>query len=68
MQERLQCVEEEIPRCESAIAATEGSLGNYVSAEETQRLAALLGNLREQHGSLSMEWEELMLQLEEQGA
>jgi ATP-binding cassette subfamily F protein 3 len=68
MQDRLSFVEEEIPRCESAIAVTEQSLGSYVSAEETQRLSALLANLREQHTSLSAEWEELMLQLEEQGA
>ncbi len=68
MQERLSFVEEEIPRCESAIAVTEGSLGSYVSGEETQRLSAALGNLREQHASLTAEWEELMLQLEEQGA
>ena len=67
MQERLAFVEEEIPRCESAIAVKESSLGSYVSAEETQRLTAVLANLREQHGSLSEEWEELMLQLEEQG-
>jgi len=68
MQDRLGVVEEEIPRCESAIAITESTLGNYVSAEETQRLTAVLANLREQHASLSAEWEELMLQLDEQGA
>jgi ATP-binding cassette subfamily F protein 3 len=68
MQERLSFVEEEIPRCESAIAVTESALGSYVSAEETQRLSAALDNLREQHGLLSAEWEELMLQLEQQGA
>ncbi|HEY0785820.1 MAG TPA: ABC-F family ATP-binding cassette domain-containing protein [Acidobacteriaceae bacterium] len=67
MQDRLTCVEEEIPRCESAIAATEGSLGSYVSGEETQRLSTVLANLREQHAALSGEWEELMMQLEEQG-
>ncbi len=67
MQERLTFVEEEIPRTESAIALTENSLGNYVSAEETQRLSAALDNLREQHTALSTEWEYLMLQLEEQG-
>ena len=68
MQERLSFVEEEIPRCESAIAVTESSLGSYVSAEETQRLSSALANLREQHVSLITEWEELMMQLEEQGA
>jgi ATP-binding cassette subfamily F protein 3 len=68
MQDRLSFVEEEIPRCESAIALTENSLGNYVNADETQRLTAVLANLREQHASLSTEWEDLMLHLEEQGA
>jgi ATP-binding cassette subfamily F protein 3 len=68
MQDRLSFVEEEIPRCESAIAVTENSLGSYVSADETQRLSAALANLRDQHATLSSEWEELMLQLEDQGA
>ncbi len=68
MEERLQTVEEEVPRCEAAIAVTEGQLANYTSAEETQRLAAQLGDLRSEHTALNTEWEELMLQLEEQGA
>jgi ATP-binding cassette, subfamily F, member 3 len=66
MQERLAFVEEEIPRIEASIAGTEQSLGNFVSVEETERLTRLLDSLREQHGSLTSEWEELMLQLEEQ--
>ena len=68
MQERLQAVEEEVPRCEAAIAVTEAALGSYVSAEETQRLGSQLGRLREEHASLNAEWEELMLGVEEQGA
>ena len=68
MQERLAFVEEEVPRCESAIAVTETSLASYVSAEETQRLTVVLANLRGEHALLSEEWEELMMQLEEQGA
>jgi ATP-binding cassette subfamily F protein 3 len=66
MQERLAFVEEEIPRIEASIAGTEQSLGNFVSVEETERLTRLLDSLREQHDSLTAEWEELMLQLEEQ--
>ncbi len=66
MQERLTFVEEEIPRIEASIADTEQSLGNFVSVEETERLTRLLDLLREQHDSLTAEWEELMLQLEEQ--
>jgi ATP-binding cassette subfamily F protein 3 len=66
MRERLTFVEEEIPRIEAAISHTESSLGNYVSMDETQRLTALLEDLREQHATLNVEWEELMMQLEEQ--
>ena len=66
MRERLVFVEEEIPRIEAAIAHTEGALGNYVSADETHRQTVLLADLREQHGALNEEWEELMMQLEEQ--
>ena len=68
MRERLTFVEEEIPRIEASIAHTETSLGNYVSMDETQRLSTLLDNLREQHTSLNDEWEELMMQLEEQAS
>jgi ATP-binding cassette subfamily F protein 3 len=66
MRERLTFVEEEIPRIEAAISHTESSLGNYVSMDETQRLTTLLEHLREQHATLNVEWEELMMQLEEQ--
>lgn len=65
MQERLAAVEEEMPQLETAIAETEAALGNYVSAEETARLSKVLEGLREMHVSLTGEWEELMLQLEE---
>ncbi|MGC1296256.1 MAG: ATP-binding cassette domain-containing protein, partial [Alloacidobacterium sp.] len=66
MQERLAFVEEEIPRVEALIADAEHSLGVYVSVEETERMTRLLDSLREQHSSLATEWEDLMLQLEEQ--
>jgi ATP-binding cassette subfamily F protein 3 len=66
MQERCSFVEEEIPRIESSIADAEASLGVYESTEETQRLSRLLETLREQHASLTAEWEELVLQLEQQ--
>jgi ATP-binding cassette subfamily F protein 3 len=68
MQERLQFVEEEIPRSDAAIAVTEIALGNYVSAEETQRLSTELARLRAENAALAQEWEALMLQLEEQEA
>jgi ATP-binding cassette, subfamily F, member 3 len=66
MQERCAYVEEEIPRIENSIAVAEESLGVYESAEETQRLTRLLEDLRAQHTSLTTEWEELLLQLEQQ--
>ena len=66
--ERCNFVEEEIPRVESSIAGAEESLGVYESAEETQRVTQLLENLREQHASLTAEWEELVTQLEQQQA
>jgi ATP-binding cassette subfamily F protein 3 len=68
LQERCNFVEEEIPRVESSIAGAEESLGSYESAEETQRVTQLLGNLREQHALLTAEWEELVTQLEQQQA
>ena len=68
MEERCAFLEEEVPRIEASIAHTEGALGNYVSAEETQRQSALLEDLRKQLGAFTEEWEELMMQLEEQTA
>jgi ATP-binding cassette subfamily F protein 3 len=68
MQDRLVFVEREIPRVENAIVETEQALGNFVSADETQRQSAALEDLRAEHLSLSSEWEELMQQLEEQAS
>jgi ATP-binding cassette subfamily F protein 3 len=67
MQERLAAVEAEIPRVESSLAETEQALAVYISQEETQRLSSELDALREQQASLNGEWEELSMQLEEQG-
>jgi len=66
MEERCAFLEEEVPRIEASIAHTEGSLGNFVSAEETQRLSTLLDELRGQLAQFTEEWEELMMALEEQ--
>jgi ATP-binding cassette subfamily F protein 3 len=68
MQDRLKLVEAEIPRVETAIAETEQALGNFVSAEETQRQSAALESLRSEHTTLSAEWEDLVQQLEEQAS
>ena len=66
MQDRCAFLEEEIPRIESAIAHSEDQLAVYVSAEETQRLTALAGELRAQLAALTAEWEELTAHLESQ--
>jgi ATP-binding cassette, subfamily F, member 3 len=68
MQDRLIFVEAEIPRVETAIAETEQAMGNFVSAEETQRNSTALEGLRGKHARLSEEWEGLMQQLEEQAS
>jgi ATP-binding cassette subfamily F protein 3 len=65
MQERLAAVEAEMPRLEASIAEAERALGVFVSAEETARMSRDLDALREKQASLSGEWEELMVQLEE---
>ncbi|MGH9605812.1 MAG: ABC-F family ATP-binding cassette domain-containing protein [Terracidiphilus sp.] len=64
MEERCAFLEQEVPRIEGSLTHTEEQLGVYVSAEETQRLAALAEELRAQLTSLIAEWEELTVQLE----
>jgi len=66
LEDRLRIAEEEIPRLESAITAVEERLGNFISAEQSQKDAAELDGLREKRASLLTEWEELALTLEEQ--
>ncbi|HTC76533.1 MAG TPA: ATP-binding cassette domain-containing protein, partial [Edaphobacter sp.] len=66
LEDRLHHAEQEIPRLESAIAATEARLGNFTSAEQSQKDAAELETLRTKRTTLLAEWEELSLTLEEQ--
>ena len=68
MEERCAFLEEEIPRIEAAIAHTEEQLSVYVSAAETERLTNLAEELCGQLAALTAEWEDLTVQLEEQGA
>jgi ATP-binding cassette subfamily F protein 3 len=68
LEDRLRHAEEEIPRLEDAIAAVENRLGNFVSAEQSQKDAAELDELRAKRATLLAEWEELSLTLEEQQA
>jgi len=66
LEDRLRFTEEEIPRLETAIAAAEEKLGVFTSAEESQRTAAELDQLRSKRAEVLAEWEELALTLEEQ--
>jgi ATP-binding cassette subfamily F protein 3 len=68
MEERCAFLEEEVPRIEASIAHTEGALGNFVSAAETERQTRLLDELRKQLAGFTAEWEDLMMTLEEQSA
>ena len=67
MQERVRFAEDEMPRMEDRMTALETAMGNFTSAEESQKQSAALGELRRQHEVLMREWEELSTQLEEQG-
>jgi len=66
LEDRLHHAEEEIPRIESLIAAAESRLGNFTSADQSQKDAAELDELRTKRTNLLTEWEELSLTLEEQ--
>jgi ATP-binding cassette subfamily F protein 3 len=68
MEDRCAFLEEEIPRIEASIAHTEQQLGVYVSAEVTRRLTTLAEDLRNQLDAVTTEWEELMMQLDEQAS
>jgi ATP-binding cassette subfamily F protein 3 len=63
---RVAAIEQEIAAIDNRIAAAEESLGQYVSAEESQRTAAELEELRTQRTTLLAEWESLASTLEEQ--
>jgi ATP-binding cassette subfamily F protein 3 len=66
LEDRLTAVEQEIPTLESQISAAEQSLAHFTSAEESQRTAAHLDDLRAQRLTLLAEWESLALTLESQ--
>ncbi|GAC1365026.1 MAG: ABC-F family ATP-binding cassette domain-containing protein [Acidobacteriaceae bacterium] len=66
LEERLKFTEQAIPRLEEEIAAAEGRMGVFTTAEEAQRSAVELERLRGEHAGRVAEWEELALALEEQ--
>ncbi|HLV86825.1 MAG TPA: ABC-F family ATP-binding cassette domain-containing protein [Candidatus Sulfotelmatobacter sp.] len=65
MEDRIQALEEEISRAETAIAHCETELQNFVSADQTQRQSQELEGHRTAHAALVNEWEELSHALEE---
>jgi ATPase components of ABC transporters with duplicated ATPase domains len=68
LEDKLKFAEEEIPRLEGAIAAAEEKMGVFTSAEESQRKAAELEELRNELVAVLAQWEELAMELEEQRA
>ncbi len=68
IEDRLTAIEQELVAIDSRIEATEQSLGHYISAEESQRTAATLDELREQRTALLAEWDSLASTLEEQSS
>ncbi len=68
MQDRCNTLEEEIPRIEAAIQTTEEQLAVYVSPEHYQAQQNQLDQMRAEHAAMLTEWEELVVQLEEQAA
>jgi ATP-binding cassette subfamily F protein 3 len=59
MKERLQEVEEEIARFETAVTLAETALQNFVSVEETQQQTDLLNRAKADLERAMNEWEEL---------
>jgi len=66
LEDKLSFAESEISRLDTAIATAEEKMGVFTSAEESQRTAAELEQLREQRTKVMSEWEELAVTLEEQ--
>jgi ATP-binding cassette subfamily F protein 3 len=64
MKERLGSIEEEVGQLEAGIADCESALANFVSAEETRRIAELLEARRAELAALMGEWEEISHSIE----
>jgi ATP-binding cassette subfamily F protein 3 len=65
MEDRLVTVEREVPELEQKIAQLEQAMAEYVNADEAQRQAATLADLRTRHAAALAEWEELSSELEQ---
>jgi|CZKE01.1.fsa_nt_gi ATP-binding cassette subfamily F protein 3 len=64
MKERLGSIEEEVAKLEAGIADYEAALANFVSVEETRRIAELLEARRAHLAALMGEWEEISQSIE----
>ena len=66
LEDRVAAIEDELPQLEDRIAQAEQQQANYTTAEAAVQLAAELDALRDRHATLTAEWEDLGMQLEEQ--
>jgi ATP-binding cassette subfamily F protein 3 len=66
LEERVALIEGELSAIDAQVAAAEEHLGHYTSAEDSQRTASELEDLRALRTALTAEWESLATQLEEQ--
>src|ERR1035441_6021131 len=64
LKERLGSIEAEVGRLEAGIADCESALANFVSAEESRRVAELLEKRRAELTALMGEWEEISQSIE----
>ncbi|MGP8247501.1 MAG: ribosomal protection-like ABC-F family protein [Bryobacteraceae bacterium] len=64
MEQRRREIEEDVSRLEAEIQDHEQALGNFVNAEETQRISGLLEARREQLEGLMQEWEDVAQAIE----
>ncbi len=68
IEDRIEQVEAELTALDGKIAEAEERLGRFVSAEESQRTAEELEQLRVRRAKLTTEWESLATALEEQAS
>jgi ATP-binding cassette subfamily F protein 3 len=66
LEDRVALIEGELSAIDARVAAAEEHLGHYTSAEDSQRTAAELEDLRSLRTALTAEWESLASTLEEQ--
>jgi ATP-binding cassette subfamily F protein 3 len=66
LEDRVALIEGELSAIDAQVAAAEERLGHYTSAEDSQRTAAELEELRSLRTALTAEWESLASTLDEQ--